>query len=73
MIYFIVFYRKKNQVLPAGIMKIRIPIHEEENAFNVFLILNSCRKRQLSEKDIERFFLFRFCCWKENYAINDAK
>ena len=73
MIYFIVFYRKKHQGLPAGILKIRIPIHEEENAFNVFLILNSCRKRQLSEKDIERFFLFRFCCWKENYAINDAK
>ena len=58
MIYFIVFYRKKHQGLPAGILKIRIPIHEEENAFNVFLILNSCRKRQLSEKDIVKEFFY---------------
>ena len=25
------------------------------------------------EKHCERIFLFRCCCWKENYAINDAK
>ena len=61
----------KHQVLPTGILKIRIPIHEEENAFNLVLILNFCRKRQLSEKNIVEEF--RFCCWKENYAINDAK
>ena len=58
MIYFIVFYRKKHQVLPAGILKIRIAIYEEENAFNVFLILNFCRKRQLSEKDIVKEFFY---------------
>ena len=59
MIYFIVFYRKKHQgLLPAGILKILIPIHEEENAFNVFLILNSCRKRELSEKDIVKEFFY---------------
>ena len=65
MLYFIVFYRKKYQVLPAGILKIRIPIHEEENAFKVFLFLNSCRKRQLSEKDtVEEFFYLDFVVGK---------
>ena len=58
MIYFIVFYWKKHQVLPAGILKIRIPIHEEEIAFNMVLILNSCRKRQLSEKNIVKEFFY---------------
>ena len=66
MIYFIVFYRKKHQGLPAGSLKILIAVHEEENAFKVFLILNSCRKRQLSEKDmVKEFFYLDFVVGKE--------
>ena len=42
MIFFIVFYRKKDTVLPPGILKIRIPIHVEESGFNVVLISISC-------------------------------
>ena len=45
-------------MLPAGILKSPIPIHKEENAFNVFLILNSRRKRQLSKKDIVKEFFY---------------
>ena len=53
-------------MLPARILKICIPTDEEENAFNVFLILNTCMKRLLSEKDIvKEFFYLCFVAGKE--------